>query len=123
MNIEKLLLYQPVEEVRVAMQEEGCLRCFGCPEATALAATISSHADWLLRFVQDNGPIRDKIDKNYTQVIDNIRIELKDTTEQCGGFKQTKSPNSLRPAKMCNSPRVSYSLIELILGKIGEQFS
>lgn len=121
-RLNQLLLSQPEQDVKVAMQEEGCAHCFGCPNATLLAAEISYRTDSLLGFAVGTGGVDSKIYEKYEQEIADRRRELSEYTGTCKGYNDSKSDGSDRPAKMCSSPNFHYPRIQIIAGRILEIF-
>ena len=84
MAAEKYFLGENPDEVRAAMLEENCGQCFGCHDATLLAAEIVNRTNLLLYFTDRVWGIYET-QQRLEQAIDKKRQELVELTFLCNG--------------------------------------
>lgn len=121
MKDEESLLGLPQEEVKAAMQEEGCGTCFECPYATLLAAAIAHRHNMLLNFTYKHQVMDSSLHTELEDVISSKRLELNTLTSNCSGYSAVKRETG-RPANMCDSPGSPDTQISVIAGRILEFF-
>lgn len=117
MNAKHWLRSQPEGDVRAAMEEEGCVRCFGCPHATVVASVLSQTATTMqaevssmiesneLKFHVDPDGTISKILSPFDALQTEYKRELTKLTSPCVGWMDgVGGKQAPRPANMCNSP-------------------
>lgn len=119
MNIQKVALGQPLEEIQAAMQEEDCAHCFGCPYATMRAAEIVHRTNLLLNFTFDTQAENTDLHTGVEGELVGMRGELKSLTDNCNGYSDVRREKG-RPAKMCDSPESKDLKISIVAGRILE---
>ena len=110
MNSNECLMGEREQDVWSAMHEEGCLRCFGCPQAMSLAADISKRASLAqqdaFRLFQQGIDINKC--HNYSDISDRLQLLsrslLQNLTGPCKGWMDGVGINAPHPANICNSP-------------------
>jgi hypothetical protein len=102
MKFNAFLLSMPEDEVRAAMQEEDCERCFGCPPATVAAAGLTRLSSILMRQTFDSGGREDNWTDERRDEITGIRSDLHMYTDNCTGV--TDSDRRSRSVAICQSP-------------------
>lgn len=123
MRLNELLLGQPEAEVRAAIQEEDCSQCFGCPNATILAAELNHRAGLLLEFTYSTQTSDSDLHRDIEKQVNDKQKELRALTTECSGYEDKKTETAPRPAKMCNSPAYSYHPIQIAAGRVLELFN
>lgn len=135
MKLDRWLGSQPEADVRATMQEEGCLRCFGCPHATVTASVISEMAvstqATVSRLSARNLTLLDDPDGAISNMIggheklqDDYRAQLRELTTPCIGWYDGMGGSEIpRPADMCNSPESGDPKIFIAAGWLLEKLS
>ncbi len=122
-RLERILLGQDRAEVQAAMSEEGCLQCFGCPNATILAAEIVRDANYSMNLAFRMGRSTCRVFGIVEDVVTDNRADLAELTANCSGYQHQPVKDSPTPSKMCSSPEIRHPRISIFAGRILDFFN
>ncbi|MDZ7785792.1 MAG: hypothetical protein U5L95_01575 [Candidatus Saccharibacteria bacterium] len=115
------LLGQTKEEIDSFMIENDADGCVGCPMARLAAADVLwRRKNW--NSMESRPSIyNDLLEKNGAELIEK-ELKFSGLSGACDGYSERWSPDTPRPAGMCNSKDMEYSRIEITAGRILETF-